>query len=166
MRPSATSAKELGGCEGQPSTTPAVSDGKQGIRLWAMKKAGLAPRRYEKKGFCKARHLPLPIQRTSPNLFTGEIWVFWINSNLLIFRLPAPCCKLVYSPASPTPPWVSSLEVTWDTVSQAQVLTFPLNKNSQVLGYAYFLWVNISNTTSPRLLTVLKSIVVVIFHLL
>ena len=150
MRPSAMSAKELGGCEGQPPTTPAVSGGKQGIRLWAMEKAGLAPRRYEKKGFCVARHLPLPIQRASPNLFTWEIWVFWINSNLLIFRLPAPCCKLVYGPASPTPPWVSSLEVTWDTGSQAHVLTFPLNKNSQLLDYAYFLWVNISNTTSPR----------------
>ena len=39
----------------------------------------------------------LPIHRRALNLFMQEIWFSLINNNLLIFRLPAPCCKLVYS---------------------------------------------------------------------
>ena len=50
----------------------------------------------------------LPYNRKVLNVFRQEIWSTLLNSHLLIFRLPAPCSKLVcnLTPPHPTsPPW-------------------------------------------------------------
>ena len=47
-----------------------------------------------------------PKNRKVLNLFRQEIWSPLLNSHLLIFRLPAPCCKLL---CSLTPPHLTFL---------------------------------------------------------
>ena len=56
-------------------------------------------------------------------LHCRQIFTSWatINSNLLVFRLPALCCKLLYNLVPPLPPQSSSLRVSWDAVSQARI---------------------------------------------
>ena len=67
---------------------------------------------YERNDFSKPRLLHLPIQRKVLNSLTWDIWLSLINNNLSVFRLPVPCCKLLYKltpPSSPASPEVTQL---------------------------------------------------------
>ena len=64
---------------------------------------------YERNGFSEPRLLHLPIHTKALNSLTWEAWFSLINNNVLLFRLSALCCKLLYNltpPYSP-PPWSS-----------------------------------------------------------
>ena len=61
---------------------------------------------YERNDFTEPRLLHLPIQRKEPNSLTWNIWFSLIHNNLLMFRLPVLCYKLLFNltpPPSPTP---------------------------------------------------------------
>ena len=83
------------------------------LRMWKTKK----PRNrklaldswdaYERNNFSEPRSLHLPIHRKALNSVTWDIWFSLVINNLLIFRLPAFYCKLLYnlSPSlTPTSP--------------------------------------------------------------
>jgi len=53
---------------------------------------------YERNDFSKPRLLHLPMQREALNLFTWDNLVKIHKKILLMFRLPALCCKLLYNP--------------------------------------------------------------------
>ena len=48
---------------------------------------------YQKNDFSEPRLLHPPIHRKVLNYLTWDIWVLLINNNLLMFRVPALCCK-------------------------------------------------------------------------
>ena len=71
------------------------------LRMWKKKTPRtLAPDSwdaYERNDFSEPRLLHLSIHRKGLNSLTWAIWFSLINGNLLIFRLPASCCKLLYN---------------------------------------------------------------------
>ena len=71
--------------------------------------------------FRESRVFHLPIYRKALNSLTWVIWFSLIDNNVLMFRLPAICCKtsLTYGSTPPSPPPWLSFRVTWDAVSQA-----------------------------------------------
>ena len=50
--------------------------------------------------FCEPRLLHFPIHRKELNSLTWDIWFSLSNNNLLMFRLPALCCKTSIEPGS------------------------------------------------------------------
>ena len=76
---------------------------------------------YQRNDFSEPRLLHLPMHSKALNSLTWVIWFSLINSNVLMFRLPAICCKtsLTYGSTPPSPPPWLSFRVTWDAVSQA-----------------------------------------------
>ena len=88
---------------------------------------------YEMNDFSRPRFLYLPINTKKKNKKTlnsliWNIWFYLINSNLLIFRLPIPCCKLLYnltlssfflSPNRTTPSSEQFYQVIWEAISWA-----------------------------------------------
>ena len=74
---------------------------------------------HARNDFSEPRLSYLPINRKALNSLIWDIWFSLANNNLLMFRLPAPCCKVLYNWLFPPPPWDSSLRVTWDNVSRA-----------------------------------------------
>ena len=79
---------------------------------WPLTPLGAAPRTltpdswdaYESDGFSKPRLLHLPMHRKALNSLTWDTWFSLINNNLLMFRLPAPSYKRLYSLTPPTAP--------------------------------------------------------------
>ena len=111
---------------------------------WTIKESRIGPREldaYERNGFSKPRHLHLPIHRRLLNLFMWDRFSFLLtNNNLLIFRLSAPCCRLVYSLVPPLPPWSQLSRGHLSYCLPARVLTMPPNKTySQLVDCVYFL---------------------------
>ena len=102
--------------------------------VWKMRI--LAPDRwdaYKRNDFNEPRLLHLPIHRKVLNSLTWDIWFSLINNNLLMFRVPALSCKLLYNL---TPP-CSAFRVTWDAVSWAsspKIFHQIKTKLSQLLG--------------------------------
>ena len=45
-----------------------------------------------------------PYSEKALNSFTWDIWLSLVNNNLLMFRLPALCCKTAITPGSSPPP--------------------------------------------------------------
>ena len=86
--------------------TPSICQEVTGLelRVRTIKKQDLVPDSwdaYERNDFSKPDHLHFPIHRRAQDPLMWEIWFSLINSNLLTFRLPAPCCRLLYSLAPP-----------------------------------------------------------------
>ena len=94
---------------------------------------------YERNGFSKPRLLHLAIHRKSLNSLTSDICFFLIN-NLLMFRLPSPCCKLLYNLTPPPAPQNRSLRVTWNAISWvwSPKNSHQIKHNSPLLGCEYF----------------------------
>ena len=101
---------------------------------------------YERNGFSKPRLLHLAIHRKSLNSLTSDICFFLIN-NLLMFRLPSPCCKLLYNLTPPPAPQNRSLRVTWNAISWvwSPKNSHQIKHNSPLLGCEYFF---LNSTTS------------------
>ena len=103
----------------------------------------LAPDRwdeYERNGFSEPRLLHLAIHKKSLNSLTSDICFFLINNNLLMFKLPSPCCKFLYNLTPPPAPQNRSLSVTRDPVSWAwsPKNSHQIKHNSPFLGCEYF----------------------------
>ena len=85
------------------------------LRVWIIKNQVLAPHSwdaYKRNDFSKTRLSHLSIHRKTLNSLTWNIWFSLINCNLLIFRPPAPCCKLLCNLTPPPPTVLSgSLEI-------------------------------------------------------
>ena len=61
-----------------------------------------------------------PASCSFPYTLNSLIWDIWFsltNNHLLMFRLPALCCRTSVYPGSHPPPRSSSLRVTWDAIS-------------------------------------------------
>ena len=87
----------------------------------------------ERKGFSEPRLLHLPLHRKAQNSFSWHTW-FPIINNFLMFRLPAPCRKLLHNL---TPPPLPYTHTSSDKFSQGHLRcylrgltpqTFPPNK--------------------------------------
>ena len=91
----------------QAATTPY---GEQGTKNMSNQTHGarlLAPDGWdarERNDFSKSRLLHLPIYRKALNFLNWDIWFSLINNNLSVFKLPAPCWKLL---SKLTPPRAS-----------------------------------------------------------
>ena len=59
---------------------------------------------YERNDFSEPRRLHFPIHKRAPNSLIWDTWFSLINNNLLMFRLPAFCCKLLSNLTPPHPP--------------------------------------------------------------
>ena len=101
---------------------------------------------YERNDFSKPRLLHLPIQRKVLNSLTWDIWLSLINNNLLVFRLPVLCCKLLYK-LTPPPHLLpqrlpSSFKVTWNAVCQvwSSNNSHQIKRNCPLLSCDYFKW--------------------------
>ena len=91
---------------------------------------------YERNDFSKPRLLHPPIHRKALNSLTWDIWFSLINNNLLMFRLPAPCCKTSSQSDWQRPHPNSSLRVTWDAVFWVWSLknSHQIKHNSELSG--------------------------------
>ena len=72
------------------------------LRMWKHKV--LAPESwgaYQRNDFSKSRLLHLPIHRKALNSLACDFWFSLFNGNLLMFLLPALCCKTPIYPGSP-----------------------------------------------------------------
>ena len=96
---SPVSSEKLGDsrkCKRQPSATSHHS-------MWGIKdvnnqEAGFGTRKLRfiwKEWIQGAQMFALSIHRRTLNSFIWDIWLSLINNNLLLFRLTAPCCKLL-----------------------------------------------------------------------
>ena len=74
-------------------------EGTQDVKLWDTDRWGA----YQRNDFSEPRFLHLPIQGKALNSLTWVIWFSFIYDNLLIFRLPALCCKTSIWPGSSPP---------------------------------------------------------------
>ena len=82
---------------------PAVSEE---LSMWKIKLQDVGPIQLGciwKEHFSESSLLHLPIHRKALNSFICDIWFSFINNNLLLFRLPASCCKLLYDLVPPLP---------------------------------------------------------------
>ena len=95
---------------------------------------------YERNNYSKPRFLHLPIQKTVLNYLTWDIWFYWINNNLLIFRLPAPSGKFLCKFSPPHSPHLLRrvLSGLLEVLSSGPEL-LKIKHNSQHLGCDYFL---------------------------
>ena len=57
---------------------------------------------YDKKWFQQTQTLASSHTQKSSNSLTWYIWFSLINNNFLLFRLPAPCCKLLHNLTPPS----------------------------------------------------------------
>ena len=80
---------------------------------------------YQRNDVIEPRLLHLPIHRKALNSLTWNIWFSLIHKKLLMFRLSGLWLPNFYITWPFTsPPWSSSLRVTWDAASWALVLKF------------------------------------------
>ena len=100
---------------------------------------------YKRNDFSKTRLLDLSIHRKMLNSLTWNIWFSLINCNLLIFRPPAPCCKLL---CNLTPPLPTVLSGSLEILSLGfEVLKIPTKQhNTQLLGCDYFFSLHSQNS--------------------
>ena len=80
-----------------------------------------------------------PNNRKVLNLFRQETWSPLLNGHLLIFRLPATCCKLLRSLTTPHPTFLSPGGRLKSCLPGSKSSGFPPKKpNSQLLGGGIF----------------------------
>ena len=95
----------------------------------------------ERNDYRKPRLLHLPIHRKALNSLNWDIWFSLINSNLSVFKLPAPCCKLLYKW---TPPPASLEQLSQGHLRCCLPGWSPPNSHQikcdfELLGYDYIL---------------------------
>ena len=103
---------------------------------------------YQRNDFKEPRLLHLPIHRKALNSLTADVWFSLINSTLLMFPIPGPCCKNSGISGSSLTSSEQSPRTVWEAASQAEVLSFvhQIQHNSPLWGYAFFFFFFLQST--------------------
>ena len=94
---------------------------------------------YQRNDVSEPRLLHLPMHRKSAKFLNLRYHFLLLSVIFCSYNVPF-VAKLLYILTPPSPPWSSSVRVTWDAASRAWSPQYvhQIKHNSQLLGHAFF----------------------------